>query len=279
MALFQAKPSCLQCERLHFNPQEQEVKMANPKLNQILAIEKGVKKLDYADLSKAHHVLQKTTLFNGHNRTYAPVDEDGVVYPQDINPVQMNASVLVSEVKSQLNELFNVIATKDFGNTLAKADIVLDPDGENPETLAKDVPTSYLLFLEKQLTDLRTFVRKLPVLDPAKQWKYQPNIGMYESKPEIELKKIKVPTPIVLFPATPEHPAQTKLESLDKLEGRWTKTLHSSAFPADEIKRLERNISALEKAVKFAREKANETVVARQNIGDKLLEFVFENGK
>jgi len=32
------------------------------------------------------------------------------------------------------------------------------------------VPATYLLFLEKQLTDLHTLVSKLPVLDASETW-------------------------------------------------------------------------------------------------------------
>jgi len=52
-----------------------------------------------------------------------------------------------------------------------------------PTPLLADVPVTYLLFLEKQLTDLRTFVDKLPVLDPSVVWLQDPSSGDWRSEP------------------------------------------------------------------------------------------------
>ena len=41
---------------------------------------------------------------------------------------------------------------------------------------------TYLLFLEKQLTDLHTFVKKLPVLDAAESWVQRPVDGLLDDR-------------------------------------------------------------------------------------------------
>ena len=88
----------------------------------------------------------------------------------------IGADVLRQASKIQ-TELFDVEATKDWGNCVAKADVVLDG-----QVLMKEVPATYLLFLEKQLSDLRTFIEKLPALDESDEWSSDPNSNLYRTE-------------------------------------------------------------------------------------------------
>ena len=242
-----------------------------PKLNQILAIEDGAKKQEYADLTKTHHVLQKSAAFNGFSRTYTPRIEEGAEYPAETNKVQLNAKQLVSQVKEQLGELFNIVATKDHGNAEAKADVIIEGE-EKP--LLTNVPVPYLLYLQKQLIDLRTFIRKLPRLDPAKDWTYDSNKGMYKTATEKQIKNRKVHKPIVLYDATTEHPAQTQMITVEEQEGTWSRIDMSTAYPQDEIMAMEKRLSEVERAVKCAREEANGTEVTKIKAGDVILGYI-----
>jgi hypothetical protein len=51
------------------------------KLNQIIAVEKGIKSKAYAEVTDAHQRLQKSALLAGIARTYQPKDEEGEQYP------------------------------------------------------------------------------------------------------------------------------------------------------------------------------------------------------
>ena len=46
------------------------------KLNQIIAVEKGVKSKSFQDLTEAHHAVQKPTLLSGLSRVYQPKEPD-----------------------------------------------------------------------------------------------------------------------------------------------------------------------------------------------------------
>ena len=61
------------------------------KLNQIIAIEKGVKSKSYPELTEAHHDVQKPALLTGITRTYQPKDEDGEQLPPESTRVQVKA--------------------------------------------------------------------------------------------------------------------------------------------------------------------------------------------
>uniref|UniRef100_UPI003F4985E3 DUF7873 family protein n=1 Tax=Nonomuraea bangladeshensis TaxID=404385 RepID=UPI003F4985E3 len=47
------------------------------KLNQILAVEKGVKASSQRAVADAHHTIQKHPLLSGLSRTYQPIDDEG----------------------------------------------------------------------------------------------------------------------------------------------------------------------------------------------------------
>jgi hypothetical protein len=239
------------------------------KLNQIIAIEKGIKSRSVSEVSELYKTVQKPALFDGFNKAYSPLKDDDEHHPPQSQRVQFNGVEVLRQVANQLTELFDVTATKDFANCHAIADVTVDG-----EVLLSKAPATYLLFLEKQLTDLHTFVGKLPVLDPAEEWKLDPNSNLYKTPPSKTVKTKKVQKPIVLYPATVEHPAQTQLITEDVTVGNWEQVKLSGALPEPRRKALLSRIEKLQKAVKFAREQANDTEVTDKKVGDKILQWL-----
>jgi hypothetical protein len=184
--------------------------------------------------------------------------------------VQVNAEQTLRAATDTLTRLFDVTLTKDASNTEASADIVVDD-----VTLLADVPVTYLLFLEKQLTDVRTAVSKLPVLDPAKSWSWNENAGAYASAPAETVKTKKIPKNWVKAEATDKHPAQVEIFHEDIIVGTWTTTNLSGAVPgARKQELLDRATKVLE-AVKFAREKANTREVTDRSAGSEIFGYIF----
>src|SRR5215469_16945207 len=110
------------------------------RLNQIIAVEKGVKSQCFQDLTEAHHNLQKTTLLAGIARTYRPKDEEGEQLPPESTRVQIRAEDVIRTTSETLTKLFDMVATKDWANCDAKADVVVDG-----KVLLSQVPATYLL--------------------------------------------------------------------------------------------------------------------------------------
>lgn len=67
------------------------------KLNQIIAVEKGVKAKSHQDLTAAHQGLQKPALLSGIARTYQPKDEEGEQLPPESTRVQVRAEDVLRE--------------------------------------------------------------------------------------------------------------------------------------------------------------------------------------
>jgi len=239
------------------------------KLHQIIAVEKGIKSRVTKFMTEAYHTFQRPMLFEGFTKTYQKIDEDGEDLPDEKRLITAQAEELLREVAEQATEYFDVVARKDIANGNAKADVVVDG-----ETILQDVPSTHLIFLEKQLTDLSTAIDSIPTLDPAVSWKLDEGSGVFKSDEQKTAKKAKVQEAIVLYDATPEHPAQTQLISKDKTVGYWSTVKQSGAITANRKKVLQKRVQTLIKAVKFARESANEAEVPNKEIGKKIFDYL-----
>ncbi len=241
-----------------------------PKLNQIIAIEKGVKTGAFQALTEAHQQVQKTALLAGITRTYRPRDEEGEQLPPESTRVQVRGEDVIRTISAAMIEMFDVTATKDWANTQAKADIVVDG-----RTILSAVPATYLLFLEKQLVDLHTFIAKLPVLDPSEEWQFDASADTYATPPVQTVRTKKIPRNHVKAEATREHPAQVEVFYEDVAQGTWSTIKFSGALPAQRVNTLLARAEKLQQAVKFAREEANNLEVEQQKVGERMLSYLF----
>lgn len=240
------------------------------KLCQIVAVEKSVKSRQHQSITEAYQKLQKPALLTGISRSYRSRDEDGENLPSESTRVQMSVKDTIRDVSKTLADLFDVSNTKDVANCSAKADVVV-----GDVCLAKDVPVTQLLTLEKKLVDIHTFVAKLPVLDPAEKWSWDPNSNAYASEPAETHRTKKVPRAFVKAAATDKHPAQVEMINDDIVVGYWKTTKFSGAMPAAEVASMLERVEKLQRAVKFAREEANSRDINDVKIGEKLVNFIF----
>ena len=243
-----------------------------PKLNQIIAIEKSIKSQTMRELTDAHQMLQKPALLSGIARTYRPLDDEGEQYPPESTRVQVKTEEVIEQTTEILTKLFDITATKDWANGDARADIVVDG-----ETIVENVPVTYLLFLEKQLTDLHTFIKKLPVLDASEIWAFDESQDVWATEPIQTTKTKKIPRNHVKAEATVEHPAQVEVYYEDVIVGYWRTVKYSGAMPATRVSTLLNRVRALQEAVKFAREEANSLEVDNQTVGEKVFDYLFKS--
>ena len=240
------------------------------KLNQIVAVVNGVKTKTQRTLTDVYQDLKKGQLFDGISRAYQPLDEEGETFPPEQKLVQSTTNDAIETVKEALVKMIDTIYTQDSANCSAKANIVVDG-----KVLAQDVPITHLLFLEKQLVDLHTFVNNLPVLDPAFEWSFDENRGAYATEPVMTNKTKKVYRNHVKSEATKEHPAQVEVYSEDVKVGEWATVKFSGAMPATEKKKMLERVTKLQDAVKMAREEANALEVRDMQVADALLDYIF----
>lgn len=240
------------------------------KLNQAIAVIQSVKANSTKAKTQIYHTAQKTELFEGISRTYEPNEEDGFVYPSEGKPLQAKAEDLLSQFESACQDLFDFCATQDWANTSAKADIVV-----GDTTVLRDVPVAYLLFLEKQLQDIRTFINSLPVQDIGEEWTLDEQRDCWATPPKYTTKTKRVVKPVVLYEATQQHPAQVKESSEDVPEGKWKTIRFTGALTRSRVNELLRRVDALTRAVIFAREQANSIEVEKQSVSQAIFGYLF----
>lgn len=240
------------------------------RLHHILAIEASARREAEAAISTAAATMGKPALLSGLSRTYQPSEEGGARLPAESVPVQVEAEDVLAEMMGPLARLLNVTAARDYANCVARASILVDG-----KPLVEDVPATYLLWLEKTLVQLESFVRHLPQLAADETWHRDEAQGLWATKAVETLRTKKVPTAFVRAAATPQHPAQVDLIMEDVPEGTWTLVKYSGALPAPRVRELLARVRTLLEAVKTARAEANMQVVADQDIGTKLLEHLF----
>lgn len=245
------------------------------KLNQIIAVVPGKKTQTHEANSALYKKIQQNTLFGGISKQYTPLDEEGTEYPPEHKNVQFNTNEAFKLLQQNMTELFDVVATQEYGNTEAKADVViLDADGNPVETVLTQVPVTYLLFLEKQLVDIKTFVSHLPTLDPAENWEFDANIPGYKSDGIKTNKTKKVMRNHVRAEATDKHPAQVDVYTEDVKEGEWLTYKFSGAMPESNKRAVVNRVQNLIDAVKKARESANSVEVKQQKVASSIFKYI-----
>lgn len=242
------------------------------KLHQIIALVQGKKSRAMKMLTSVHHGWSKERT-GGLVRIYKPLDDDGEQFPAESRIVQIRVSDELKKVQEQLRDFYNIVATQEVGNTTAAGTIVVEGIA-----VADNVPVTVLLFLDKQLGDLRTLASKVPTLPTDRVWKKDDAKNCWVTESEKSVKTQKVVEPIVKYAATKEHPAQTDLIKKDKTIGHWDVIHLSGALPETERNALVERIETLQDAVKVAREEANsKDVGATETIGEAVLSFIFKS--
>lgn len=240
------------------------------KLNQVVAVEKGLKARSEAAATTLYHSLQKKDEFEGISRVYTPKDDEGEQLPREGKRVQLRVPDLLAEIAEAWTPLYDVTLTKESANQAATASVIVDGD-----VLLADAPVPVLLFLEKKLADFATVVRRIPTLDPAFSWAAdgtQDNI--FKTDAVESLRSKKVPRNHVKAPATDRHPAQVDVYYEDIPVGRWETTRLSGAVPLKFKQALLERVTKLSNAVKRAREEANSTEVTEKKMGETIFSWL-----
>lgn len=241
------------------------------KLHQLVASHKVIKQTAYAELTAAHQKCQKPTLFDGTTRVYTKLFDEDTDQPAEKKRVQVTATDSMKVLANSTAQIFDITAQIDEANMVARADVVVDG-----ETILTGIPAMTLLFLEKQLADVRKYVSTIPILDDAETWNYDEITQLHVSALPMRTKSTKkVAKPIILAQATEHHPAQTQLVTLDEVVGYWDTTKTSGAMPGAQRAKILKRVDELLVAVKVAREEANSIEVAKKrNIGGLVFSFL-----
>jgi len=239
------------------------------KLYQHIITENEVKGAADKITKETMKVFKSRDLLEGFYREYQPKDAAGDQLPTEAKEVVTTVEERLAWTEKKIAELLDFELVKDAGNMSAKADLVV---GER--ALAKDVPATYLLALEKRLREIRAYYDAIPTIDMSKNWEDGGKPGHRKHGPVEQYRTAKKTIPVVLRPETKEHPAQVKAETQDVQIGKFLHTNFSgSAHPKDKAEWIAK-IDRLIAATKRARMQANEVEVGDQQIGKEIFDYI-----
>lgn len=241
-------------------------------LHQLLAFEREIRKRTQRELTELHRDVATEALVSGVTKTYKPLAEDGVVFPAENKPVNLRYEDAIQRFRVAWIEECEVVDRKEEANTRARADVLVDDI-----VIARGVPVGYLLFVEKQLEHVRTFLSKMVELPIGETWAWDDGQGLHVSEESVTQRVEKVPDVLKLTEATEKHPPTAQVIARDKPVGLWRTRKLSGAIPAARKRELLAQVAKLSKAVKEAREKAN-TVECQSasSFAEEIMGYVFD---
>lgn len=244
------------------------------KLHEILAVEGDLEKTSKKLIEETKKTFQKDNLFSGTVRTLTMSDADQSEWNTvDKQKLETTVMELFAYTNSEVAKYWDAVLQKDTTNQAATADIVLD-DGT---ILAEQVPVTFLLGLETKLKDFRNLLNAIPTLPPGIRWEQDLNErkGVYIAEDDTVQFKTKNDIEIrVAYEATKEHPAQLEKINVVKNVGKYVTVKHSGMMPPYLKARMVAKHESLLRAVKKARQRANNQEITKKDIGDNIFNYI-----
>lgn len=245
------------------------------KLHELLAVDSNLKvQADKTRTELRNTFEKKRHLFAEKKIVTTPMTEGAQQTTEVQSEIQTTVAKELDWISGHIAKALDVTYQIGVANQSAKADVVL----EDGTVLLKDVPATVLLDLEKRVKEMMDLIQTIPTLDPAKGFVEDSarGKGYFRARDISKTRTQKVQKPLVLYPATPEHPAQTQLVSVDEPVARLDEQEWSSCITVAAKGDLYDNAEAVLRAVKKARSRANDiTVDTTAKIGAVLTKAVF----
>lgn len=244
------------------------------KLHELLAVEEDAK-------GKAKHILEESIkVFKDKPTHFIEQIQKFMPFEENEKEIFEGELAMVTTVTEKLDYTFKALSRfidcgyqKEDTNTLAKADIVLS----NGAILAKEVPATALLFLEREIGKIYELVTSIPTLEPGIFWGDAKERGSeiyYHKDSKIRTKKVL--KPIILYAATDKHPAQVEKVTEDVPTGNIERHTYSSKYtPLKKAQMIER-LDDIKISIKKARQRANGCEASIKKIGDNIFNYVMK---
>ena len=243
------------------------------KLHEILAVEGDLEKVASNIIAEAKNTFnKKANLFQGSVKSAEMFDDDMPTPAPEEQKLEETVPSKLNYVGKAVARWLDIVYQKECTNQKATADLVVDG-----QTLAANLPATFLLGLETKLKRLRDMYIDIPTLPPGIRWEEAPDAGeniFIMAAPVERFITNKQVKSTVLYEATKEHPAQIDKWTEDVKVGRYlvqsTSGMITPARKAEILDRLDR----LAQAAKAARMRANAEEVTAAKIGKTLMDYI-----
>lgn len=250
------------------------------KLHELLAVEAD-KQGEFTRVCKETLTTfaKKAAHFTGHVRTLELRDEER----KQEEEAAREETAVVTTVGDKLRyasesaiRYFNSLQMKEGANQQARADLVIEGT-----VIAKDLPATFLLALESKLKAVREYFEAIPTHDPSVMWEPDEaqRPGIYRTQnPQVSEKFEKKKVYPVMSPATTEHPAQIDQVMETTVAGLYRTIRWSGMISPAQKSALLGRVDKLIRAVKVARQRANQVDVPKgTSVGKAIFEYLLED--
>lgn len=240
------------------------------KLHELIAVEGDLKTQALATLTGVGDLFQHgVTRLEAQVRVYRPIREDGDTLPAESSELATTVKTELDKVRKAVGAWIDVSVQKEMTNGTTSADVSVDG-----KVVLAALSAPALLNLEAKLATLRAVYAAIPTNDPTERWEKDSQTNAYVSPARESVRTKKVLKVLVLHEPTKEHPAQVQSYTDDVPEGTWTTTKRSGKLsPAEKADILER-IDKLARAVKIARQRANDKQATELKVADAIFNYI-----
>lgn len=245
------------------------------KMHELLAVEGEIQQGYQKILKETGATFDKGSHFLGHHKTLKMFSEDRAHEESAAESHKKVDDTVDSKLRwawKAVRRYTDAVLQKEATNQTAVADIVVDDT-----VLAENMPAPFLLNLEKRLAEVRALYDKIPTLAPGVEWADDPGQGdgiFRAIHDEVKQKTENELESRVLYDATKEHPAQIKEWTVNKPVGNYHLTQYSGMVSPAKKAILLGRIDQLIRAVKKARQRANQAEVVKVHVGEQLFNFI-----
>lgn len=238
------------------------------KLHELLSIEPDLRKEAEKISAEVRDTLSDPKRVSGMVRTYRPTMDGEETEPKERVEMVTTVSAELDRFNTATSRFIDSAVSKETTNMEASAELKLE-GGE-----VYRLPATALLNLENRLGEIRKVYASVPTLDPSEIWHYDKDLEVNVSEVRMTFKTKKVPKTHIAHAPTKEHPAQVQVFHEDIRVGERETILHSGAITLARKRLLLGRIDKIARAVKQARQRANDIEVDEVEIGERLFEVI-----
>jgi hypothetical protein len=247
------------------------------KLHEVIAVE--------PNLSATHNVISQETLKVLDKPEHFLRVTEQIDYFDDTDAARLNTSStkdLTTTVGERLRYSFghsftnwiDCMAQIGATNQHAGADLVV-----NGHVLGVNLPATVLLTLEQKLRLKRSELEAVPTLASGPVWNWDEEAKLWRADPTTTYRTQKTLRPIIMHPATKEHPAQVKEITEDRAVAKISRTMFSGAYTSAQKSDALARMDAVIVATKKARQRANRADITKVHVGNAIAKFILDGPK
>jgi hypothetical protein len=245
------------------------------KMHELLAVETDI-------VGRANSILEETAdvfrqksveFYSGYSKKYTPFEEGDKDLVADENKELVDTVPdKIVYTLGMLKSEYDFLAQKEATNQVAKADLQV-----NGAVIAKDLPATFLLAMEKRLAKLRAVISLAPTLPTGFVWvkddKNRPFVWkLSEMLRTFRTKKIK--KPISLAKATQQHPEQVQLMDDTIVIGHYDEMKWDSRLTSQQKHELLGRVDTLLTEVRKAVRRANDVEASTTQVGEAFTKYI-----